>query len=227
MRELVPIPPFESKARVPVPAPMQPSATGPADAIWIAAITSALVTRRARISFKKPSLVSPTTAFTERTRSLPGSWSVHSTRPAMPSATERVLVRTIGVSISPSSSTCVAPANLPKPLPTANPAGTLFCGAFRGAQCFKKFWRVAQDRLEVADAEARQCSLDPVDDASALADETFPLAAGSLRVLLRQHQGRSEVRAARRREIKWHLLCRKRLEPAAWRRTARPTVLRR
>jgi len=37
-----------------------------------------------------------------------------------------VLVRTIGVSISPSSSTCVAPANLPKPLPTANPAGTLF-----------------------------------------------------------------------------------------------------
>jgi len=32
----------------------------------------------------------------------------------------------IGVSISPSSSTCVAPANLPKPLPTANPAGTLF-----------------------------------------------------------------------------------------------------
>src|SRR6516162_6302712 len=189
MRELVPIPPFQSKARVPVPAPMQPSATGPADAIRIASITSALVTRRARISFKKPSLVS-TTAFTECTCSLPASWRVHSTRPAMPSATERVLVRTIGVSISPSSSTCVAPANLPKPLPTANPAGTLFCGAFRGAQCFKKFWRVAQDRLEVADAEARQCSLDPVDDASALADETFPLAAGSLRVLLRQRRDR-------------------------------------
>jgi hypothetical protein len=39
--------------------------------------------------------------------------------------TASVLVRTIGVSISPSSTICVEPANFPKPLSTANPAGNL------------------------------------------------------------------------------------------------------
>ena len=35
-----------------------------------------------------------------------------------------MLVSTIGVSISPNSTSCVAPVSLPKPLPTASPAGT-------------------------------------------------------------------------------------------------------
>jgi len=83
------------------------------------------VTTRRRMSFRKPSFVSPTMALTERTCSLPFCASVYSITPFIPSATDSVLVNTTGVSISPSSLTGVLPANLPKPLPTANPAGTL------------------------------------------------------------------------------------------------------
>ena len=51
-------------------------------------------------------------------------------------------------------------------------------------------WRVTQHRFEVADAEARQCPLYPVDNACALADEIFPLAAGPLCVLRRERGDR-------------------------------------
>jgi hypothetical protein len=97
------MPPFQPKATVPVPAPTAPSSTGPSFAAPMALSTSWRVMIRRRMSFRLPSLVSPTTAFTERTFSLPGWASVHSITPSAPCGTERVLVSTIGVSISPSS----------------------------------------------------------------------------------------------------------------------------
>ncbi|MET4685018.1 hypothetical protein ABIE19_002967 [Brevundimonas faecalis] len=125
LRELVPTPPLKPKAMVPVPAPTAPCSTGPGVAVSIARTTSAAVTTRARISLRPPSLVSPTTALTERMSSCPGWFSVQSRTPSIPRATDRVFVRTIGVSISPSSLIWVAPASLPKPLATDSPAGTL------------------------------------------------------------------------------------------------------
>ncbi|MNQ70022.1 hypothetical protein D3C85_846450 [compost metagenome] len=125
LRELVPIPPLKPKAMVPVPAPTAPCSTGPLVAVSMARTTSAAVTTRARMSFSPPSLVSPTTALTERMSSCPGCFSVQSSTPSMPRATDRVLVRTIGVSISPNSRIWVAPASLPKPLATDRPAGAL------------------------------------------------------------------------------------------------------
>src|SRR5690625_3290582 len=47
---------------------------------------------------------------------------------------ESVAVNTIGVSISPSSSICVAPISLPDPLPTASAAARLVRAAF-GDRC--------------------------------------------------------------------------------------------
>ena len=44
--------------------------------------------------------------------------------------TLKVLVRIMGVSIFPSSLTCVDPASLPKPFPTNIDAGTLFLNIF-------------------------------------------------------------------------------------------------
>ena len=70
------MPPLKPKQTVPVPAPTQPSATSPAEASRRAARTSARVTCRPRMSFSRPSLVSPTTALTDRTSSLPGWPSV-------------------------------------------------------------------------------------------------------------------------------------------------------
>ena len=66
------MPHFQPKHIVPVPAPTDPSATGPADAVRMAARTSAVVTGRLRMSFSPPSFVSPTSALTDRTCSLPG-----------------------------------------------------------------------------------------------------------------------------------------------------------
>ncbi|MNR13655.1 hypothetical protein D3C85_1300740 [compost metagenome] len=124
-RELVPIPPLKPKAMVPVPAPTAPCSSGPLVAVSMARTTSAALTTRARMSFSPPSLVSPTTALTERMSSCPGCFNVQSKIPSIPRATDRVLVRTMGVSISPSSRIWVAPASLPKPLATDRPAGTL------------------------------------------------------------------------------------------------------
>ncbi len=107
------MPPFQPKATVPVPAPTDPSATGPVRAAAMAARPSAVVTRRARMSLRPPSLVSPTTALTERTFSLPSWRKVQSIPAAAASGTESVLVRRIGASISPSSSIWVEPMNLP------------------------------------------------------------------------------------------------------------------
>jgi hypothetical protein len=65
------------------------------------------------MSLSVPSLVSPTTALTDRTSSLPGCFRVHSIVPAAASGTFSVLVSTIGDSISPSSLIWVDPMNLP------------------------------------------------------------------------------------------------------------------
>ena len=73
------MPPFQPNATVPVPAPTAPSSTGPAFALAIAAVTWSRVTWRPRMSLSVPSLVSPTSAFTERTFSLPGWASVQRT----------------------------------------------------------------------------------------------------------------------------------------------------
>ena len=76
------------------------------------------------MSFSRLSLVSPTTGLTETTSSLPGWARVQAMIASAAWGTARVLVSTIGVSISPSSTSCVLPISLPKPLPTARPAGT-------------------------------------------------------------------------------------------------------
>src|ERR1022692_4755020 len=102
-RELVPIPPFQPNASVPVPAPTAPSATGPEFAASIACKTSSRLMTRFRISFNVPSLVSPTAGLMERACSLPGCASVQAMIPSAAWGTLRVLVRTIGVSIPPSS----------------------------------------------------------------------------------------------------------------------------
>jgi hypothetical protein len=77
------------------------------------------------MSFNPPSLVSPTSAFTDRTLSLPGCASVQRTSPSTTAPTLKVLVNAIGVSMVPSSSTCVEPASLPNALPTKTAPGTL------------------------------------------------------------------------------------------------------
>ena len=123
-RDAVPIPPLMPNATVPVPAPTAPSSTGPLLALAIACFTSSLVTYLALMLFRPLSFVSPTTAFTLCTFSLPGWANVYSTRPAIPSATFKVLVRMIGVSMFPSSFTCVTPLSFPNPLPAYIAAGT-------------------------------------------------------------------------------------------------------
>jgi hypothetical protein len=70
-------------------------------------------------------LVSPTTALTDRTCSLPARERVQPTTASIAVPTASVLVRTIGVSMFPSSRTCRKPAALPKPFPTNTAAGTL------------------------------------------------------------------------------------------------------
>ena len=100
-RLLVPIPPFQPNARVPRPAPTDPSATGPEEAISKASRTCAAVIGRLRMSFRPPSLASPTTAFRDRRPSMPSCSSAHSTRGSAAFQTHKVQVRRIGVSNSP------------------------------------------------------------------------------------------------------------------------------
>src|SRR5438876_8300837 len=54
-REEVPMPPLKPNATVPVPAPTEPSSTGPPLAFLMAANTSSRVMCRPRISFRYPS----------------------------------------------------------------------------------------------------------------------------------------------------------------------------
>ena len=111
------MPPFQPKATVPVPAPTAPSSTAPDRALVIAESTCSRATCRPRMSFNPPSLVSPTSALTERTFSLPVCASVQRTVASSAVPTDSVLVSTIGDSIVPSSCTCVEPASLPNALP--------------------------------------------------------------------------------------------------------------
>ena len=118
--------------------PFQPNATVPgagADRAFrrpcprlapaIAAVTWSRVTWQPRMSFRAPSFVSPTSALTERTFSLPGCAIVQRTTASTAVPTASVLVSTIGDSIVPSSCTCVEPASLPKALPTKTAPATL------------------------------------------------------------------------------------------------------
>ena len=77
------------------------------------------------MSFSPPSLVSPTSGFTERTSSFPGCATVYRATASTAVPTLSVLVRTMGVSIVPSSATCVDPASLPNALPTNTAPATL------------------------------------------------------------------------------------------------------
>ena len=123
-RDEVPMPPFHPNAMVPRPAPTLPSATGPPRADSMACTTSGGAMGRDRMALSVPSLVSPTTGLMDRTFSMPGWASIHATRASAVRQTHSVQVSRIGVSISPSSSTCVTPSSLPKPLPTKIAAGT-------------------------------------------------------------------------------------------------------
>jgi hypothetical protein len=98
---------------VPVPAPTEPSATAPVLACSIASSACWYVIVRARMSLRVPSFVSPTTALSDRTASLPGCASVQRIVPSAACATASVFVSRIGVSISPSSMICVVPMSLP------------------------------------------------------------------------------------------------------------------
>jgi hypothetical protein len=118
----VPIPPFQPNATVPVPAPTAPSSTARRKRLAERRSTCSRVTARARMSFSAPSLVSPdhrVDAARVRVGSSTWSSSASATR-----GTHSVQVSRIGVSISPSSRTCVTPISLPKPLPTWIAAGT-------------------------------------------------------------------------------------------------------
>ena len=97
------MPPFHPNATVPVPAPTLPSATAPPDADSSARRTASAVTGRARMSFSVPSFVSATSGLIDRTRSIPGCASIHSTIASAAFQTQSVQVSRIGVSISPSS----------------------------------------------------------------------------------------------------------------------------
>ena len=55
---------------------------------------------------------------------------------------------------------------------------------FRRAQRFKPLRCRTQHRLEVANAEARQCALHPVDDTRAFTDQTFSLTTRPFGILL-------------------------------------------
>ena len=123
-RDEVPMPPFHPKATVPVPAPTLPSWTGPVEALSSAVRTASAVMGRLRMSLSIPSLVSATRGLSERTDSIPGRPSIQSTRASAARQTQRVQVRRIGVSISPSSRTWVLPVSFPKPFPTCTAAGT-------------------------------------------------------------------------------------------------------
>lgn len=75
------------------------------------------------MSERWPSLVSPTIGFR-----LVAFGSRSSSQVISASATRNVLsvpVSRMGVSITPSSSTCVVPINFPYPLPTATAAGSV------------------------------------------------------------------------------------------------------
>ena len=106
------MPPFQPKACVPVPAPTLPSATGPLTALLSAAYTSRLRTGSTHMLFTRESLVSPTTGFSVCSP-MPGCSYIQSFSALAALQTHSVQVRSIGVSISPNSRTCVSPINLP------------------------------------------------------------------------------------------------------------------
>ena len=112
-RELVPMPPFHPKATVPVPAPTLPSSTGPPEVLRSASKTCRLLIGRARIWFRKPSFVSPTTGVdrTDVRHARLLEERVHEGR-RRPARRKSVHVRRIGVSNSPSSRTWVTPQEL-------------------------------------------------------------------------------------------------------------------
>ena len=69
--------------------------------------------------------------------------------------------------------------------------------ALRRAQRLQALGRVAQRRLEAADAEAGQAALHPVHDAGALADQALALAVGAPGVLLREGRDRGHAAVVR------------------------------
>ena len=117
-RLAVPIPPFQPKQVVPAPAPIAPSATGPPVAFSIAARTCSARTWRPWMSFRYPSLVSPTTTVTVPV-AMPISGLSRmacSTKASATSPTFSVLVSAMGDSITPSSRICSNPTTFPTPL---------------------------------------------------------------------------------------------------------------
>jgi len=70
-RELVPIPAFHPQEIVPVPAPTDPSSTGPPSAPSIASRILSAVKARLSIAFRNPSFVSPTIGLIERADPFP------------------------------------------------------------------------------------------------------------------------------------------------------------
>ncbi len=86
----------------------------------------ASVTASACMSLTRPSLHSRTSGLTVgRLRPISGFCAIARRISAtVQAATPNVLVKRIGVSMRPSSASCIRPALLPKPLSTARPAGT-------------------------------------------------------------------------------------------------------
>ncbi len=118
---------------VPFPAPTSPSSKL-SPAFSMAAKTSFFPTARWPMRLILLSLHSPTTGFRLRisTPSFSHCSKVYSTRASCTRPTFRVLVRAMGVSRVPSSSTCKRPAVLPKPFQTKLAAGILSVKRFPG-----------------------------------------------------------------------------------------------
>ena len=114
-RDAVPTPDLKPKQVVPVPAPTAPSLASSAVAAAIASRACSGRTASARASESQPSKHSPTITFTvSRLRAAPGLCSSRwRSPPSHTGPTDSVFVSRIGLSIVPSSSSCVSPATLP------------------------------------------------------------------------------------------------------------------
>ncbi len=111
-REAVPIPPLKSKHCIPVPAPMQPSSTGPGAAASSAAATSSSLSGNERTSESRESSHSVTTGMTSLAPS--GSRvAIHRTVASYAFPIWRDDVSTIGLISRPHSRSWFTPISSP------------------------------------------------------------------------------------------------------------------
>ena len=121
----LPMPPFQPKQTIPVPAPTAPWATA-SDAVAsaMARCTSPGSTCAVRGSFSQLSSHSPTTGITTASTPIRGSTAIAAAAaPSYTRPTDIVAVRYTGVSITPHSAIWCEPVSSPAPLRTRHTCG--------------------------------------------------------------------------------------------------------